>query len=308
MFKTFFKTSKKKLNSIDLINLNSKYDNEKDLLYHRVLEKKQYKNYLKRVKEIRKKRNETYLNNNKIYLIKFKGDMKASKIDFLRNATTSLLRIMKTKDEVLILIESPGGLVSNYGLAASQIERFRKNNIRVTVLIDLVAASGGYLMACVANKIISAPFAIVGSIGVVAQIPNIHRFLEKLNIDVEQHTSGQYKRTLTLLGKNDEKGRKKFIQDLKNTHDLFKMFVKKYRPEIDIDKVSTGEYWYGLQALDLNLIDEIKTSDEFIFEQIQKHQIYEIKMNTKSSIKNKIQLYINNIIYDIYYKIINKFI
>lgn len=304
-----FNNSKKKDSFIiDLIDVNKKFNNINSIIKRSILDKKEYKLYKKSQKNKIKSEELKYKNNKRFYVINFKGDIKVSDIESLRISVTALLNIVKKDDEIIVIIESPGGLVSNYGLAASQLERIRKQNINLTVIIDLVAASGGYLMACVANKIIAAPFSIVGSIGVVAQIPNLNRFLEKYNIDIEQHTSGQYKRTLTLLGKNTEEGRKKFRDSLEKTHKLFKSFVKKYRPEINIEKVSTGEYWYGLQAIELNLIDEIKTSDEFLNEKIKDHKVYEIKLNKKKSIKNKLQMYMNNVIYSIYYKITNKVI
>ena len=292
--------------NIQVVNINEKFNNMKNIVKRSTLNKKEYKVYKKAEKEKQKIYLEKLQQEKIIYVINFNGDVRVSKIDELRTCITALLKIVRKEDEIACIIESPGGLVSNYGLAASQLERIRKKNIKLTVLVDLVAASGGYLMACVANKIIAAPFSIIGSIGVVAQLPNINKLLEKYNIDIEQHTSGKYKRTLTTLGKNNEKGREKFIQDLKRTHELFKTFVKKYRTEVEIEKVSTGEYWYALQALELKLVDEIKTSDEFLYEHSQNHRIYEIKIVSKQNIKNKLKLYVHDMLYNIYYKIINK--
>lgn len=143
--------------------------------------------------------------------------------------------------------------------------------------IDQVAASGGYMMSAVAHKIIAAPFAIVGSIGVVGTIPNIRELLEKNGINVEMHTSGEYKRTLTTVGVNTEEGRNKFKQDLESIHQLFKKHILVYRPSLDIDKVATGEYWFGKDALELGLVDKIQTYDDYLIDLLKKqHNVYEV--------------------------------
>lgn len=142
--------------------------------------------------------------------------------------------------------------------------------------VDKVAASGGYMMACVADKIVAAPFAIIGSIGVVAQVPNIHRLLKKHQVDIELHTAGEYKRTLTMLGENTDAGREKFIEDLNETHHLFKSFVHDNRPSLDIESVATGEYWYGTQAKHKGLIDQIGVSDDLIIEQIENKEVISV--------------------------------
>lgn len=177
-----------------------------------------------------------------LYVLDFKGSMDAHEVTSLREEISAVLAVASAQDEVLLRLESPGGVVHGYGLAASQLERLRKGGIRLTVAVDKVAASGGYMMACVADRIVAAPFAIIGSIGVVAQIPNFHRLLKKNDIDVELHTAGQFKRTLTLFGENTEQGREKFREDLNETHELFKRFVHEQRPSLDIDSVATGEH------------------------------------------------------------------
>ena len=108
-----------------------------------------------------------------------------------------------------------------YGLAASQMQRIRDKKLKLTVCVDKVAASGGYMMAVVADKIIAAPFAVLGSIGVLAQVPNFHRLLKKHDVDFEMLTAGKYKRTLTMFGENTDKGREKFQEDIEDTHVLF---------------------------------------------------------------------------------------
>ena len=200
----------------------------------------------------------------RVYVLDFKGSMDAHEVTSLREEVTAVMAVAKPEDQVVLRLESPGGVVHGYGLAASQLQRLREKNIPLTVAVDKLAASGGYMMACVADKIVAAPFAILGSIGVVAQIPNFNRFLKNKEIDIELHTAGQYKRTLTLLGENTEEGRQKFREDLNETHLLFKDFVKEMRPSLDIDQVATGEHWYGIQAREKGLVDEVGTSDDLL--------------------------------------------
>ncbi len=200
----------------------------------------------------------------RVYVLDFKGSMDAHEVSSLREEVTAVLSVFKPQDQVVLRLESPGGVVHGYGLAASQLQRLRDKQIPLTVAVDKVAASGGYMMACVADKIVAAPFSIIGSIGVVAQIPNFNRFLKNKEIDIELHTAGQYKRTLTLLGENTEEGRQKFREDLNETHHLFKDFVHRMRPTLDIDHVATGEHWYGSQAQEKGLVDEVGTSDDLL--------------------------------------------
>ena len=213
----------------------------------------------------------------RVYVLDFKGSMDAHEVTSLREEVTAVLAVATPQDEVLVRLESPGGVVHGYGLAASQLQRLRERGIPLTVAVDKVAASGGYMMACVASHIVAAPFAIVGSIGVVAQIPNFNRLLKRNDIDVELHTAGQYKRTLTLLGENTEEGREKFREELNETHQLFKDFVKRMRPSLDIEQVATGEHWYGQQAVEKGLVDEINTSDEVILSLMEGREVVNVR-------------------------------
>ncbi len=208
-----------------------------------------------------------------LWVLDFKGSMDAAEVASLREEVSAVLAVAGAGDEVLLRLESPGGVVHGYGLAASQLQRLRQKGVRLTVAVDKVAASGGYMMACVADRIIAAPFAIIGSIGVVAQIPNFNRLLKRNDIDVELHTAGEYKRTLTLFGENTDQGREKFREDLNETHLLFKQFVHDMRPSLDIDQVATGEHWYGSQALEKGLIDTIGTSDDLIIAEMDKFEV-----------------------------------
>jgi serine protease SohB len=223
------------------------------------------------------------------FVLDFKGDMKASAVDSLREEISALLDDGKTSasDEVLVRVESPGGMVHGYGLAAAQLLRIKKAGLKLTICVDKVAASGGYMMACTADKIVAAPFAIVGSIGVVAQLPNFHRLLKKHDVDYKEYTAGEFKRTVSLLGEVTSKGEEKFKEQLEDTHVLFKQFVGENRPKLDVSKVATGEYWYGLQALNLGLVDEIRTSDEVIQEAAKNRLVLHVKFQKKQPFSEK---------------------
>lgn len=238
-------------------------DAHQQKIWHKA-QKKKHKQEAKLAKAKAKQGETLRSDKPRVWVLDFKGSMDAHEVTALREEITAVLAVYKPQDQVVVRLESPGGVVHGYGLAASQLQRLREHNIPLTVTVDKVAASGGYMMACVADKIVSAPFAIVGSIGVVAQLPNFNRFLKSKDIDIELHTAGQYKRTLTLLGENTEEGREKFREELNETHQLFKDFVKRMRPSLDIDQVATGEHWYGQQALEKGLVDEINTSDDVI--------------------------------------------
>lgn len=229
--------------------------------------------------------------NQKIYVLDFKGDMAASAVESLREEITLILSIAKAgRDRVIVRLESPGGMVHGYGLAAAQLVRLREAGFHVTICVDKVAASGGYMMACIANEVLSAPFAIVGSIGVVAQVPNFNRLLKENKIDFELYTAGQYKRTVTMFGENTEEGKAKFEEELQQTHALFKHFVEKYRPQLNVEKVATGEHWYGQDALDLNLVDKLQTSDEYLLGLLPQHDVYLIQTRKKPTLGEKLGL------------------
>lgn len=212
----------------------------------------------------------------RLFVIDFEGDIRASAVAALRDEITAILTAAEDSDEVLVRLESPGGIVHGYGLAASQLVRIRDRGLALTVAVDKVAASGGYLMACVGQRILAAPFAIIGSIGVVAQLPNFNRLLKKHDIDFEQFTAGEHKRTVTLFGKNTPAGRDKFQREIEDVHGLFKEFIASRRPQVDIEEVATGEYWYGTRALEHKLVDEIRTSDDFLLEAARDAEIFRV--------------------------------
>jgi len=261
------------------------------LLQSQVFTKKAFKKSIKKLKSDHKEKEKKLSGSDEkknIFVINFKGDIKASEVESLREEITSILTVVKTSDEVVLILESSGGTVHGYGLAASQLKRIRDREISLTVAVDKIAASGGYMMACVANKIIAAPFAIIGSVGVLAQLPNFHRLMKKYNIDYEQLSAGEYKRTLTLFGENDDKDREKFQEEIEDTHELFKEFIKDNREQVDIDKIATGEHWYGKRALDLQLVDELITSDDYLYTAAADADIYEIAQIRKKPVSEKL--------------------
>lgn len=276
---------------LKVTNLNERYDELKSRILESVMDKKEYKQHLKsQAKDQKKaaKNNKESEPKPKLYVLDFEGDIKASEVETMRDEITALLSVAEPQDEVLLKLDNSGGIVHEHGLAASQLRRIKDANLTLTVSVDKVAASGGYMMACVADKIVAAPFAILGSIGVLAQLPNFHRLLDKAGVDFEQHTAGEYKRTVTMFGKNGEKEREKLKLDLHETHVLFRDFVVDNRPQLDIDKVATGEHWYGKQAIALNLVDELKTSDELLIDALDKYDIYEIYTDIKQPLQDRL--------------------
>ncbi|WP_026375061.1 protease SohB [Aestuariibacter salexigens] len=252
-----------------------------------VLSKDAFKKLTKEKKKQDKNKDEQSTN---LFVIDFKGSMDAHEVECLREEISAILHVASDKDEVLVRLESGGGVVHGYGLAASQLQRIKDANIKLTVCVDKVAASGGYMMACVADKVIAARFAIIGSIGVIAQLPNFNKVLKKHDIEFEQHTAGQFKRTLTLFGENNEAGRQKFREELEDVHQMFKTFVQDNRAELDIDNVATGEYWYGAKAHELGLVDEIGTSDDVLMKAVDSHKIFSVKYSQKRNVAEKLGL------------------
>lgn len=224
----------------------------------------------------------------RVFVLDFNGDIRASEVDLLREEISAVLAFASPSDEVVLRLDSAGGMVHSYGLAASQLERIKSAKIKLTICVDEVAASGGYMMACLADKLIAAPFSILGSIGVVAQLPNFHRVLKKHGVDYETFTAGEYKRTVTMFGENTEKGKEKFIEEIQDTHLLFKEFVAQARPNVDIDKVATGEVWFGRRALEQNLVDELNTSDDFLMKICQSADVYQVRYEIKKSFGERI--------------------
>lgn len=281
---------------IQVTRLNDRLDEMCQTLKAEVVDEKILKEEDKKAKKAEKlarkqeKKTGEQRTKKRVYVLDFQGDIKASATEELRESITAVLSIAQPTDEVVVRLESPGGLVHGYGLAASQLARITQKQIPLTVCVDKVAASGGYMMACVADKIVAAPFAVLGSIGVVAQLPNFNKVLKKHDVDYEIFTAGEYKRTVTMLGENTEKGRRKFMEDLEETHVLFKEFVGEHRPKVNVDEVATGEIWFGRRALEKNLIDHISTSDEYLTALHPQADIVVVRYEHKKRIQDRVGL------------------
>jgi serine protease SohB len=259
---------------LEIKHLNQRYDDMADAIRGASLTPKEIKKALKARERARKARLKSQTHKKRLYVLDFHGDLRATAVAALREEISALLLAAEEGDEVIVRLESGGGLVHSYGLGASQLQRIRDKGIRLTVAVDKVAASGGYLMACVADRIVAAPFAIVGSIGVLSQLPNFSRLLKRHDIDFEQITAGEYKRTLTLFGENTDTARQKVREEVEDTHALFKDFVKTHRPIVDLEKVSTGEHWFGTRAMELKLVDALKSSDDLLLEAQESFDLY----------------------------------
>jgi len=258
-------------------------------------EKKQAKREKKEKKAKKKSDDKDAADKKRIFVLDFEGDPKASQVDDLRQVVTAVLAMARLgKDEVLLRLESPGGMVHAYGLAASQLHRIRNKEIPLTICVDKVAASGGYMMACVASKLIAAPFAYIGSIGVLVQLPNFNRLLKEKNVDYEMVTAGEYKRTLTMFGENTDKGREKMAEDVQEVHALFKDFIKTSRPDMNVDDLATGETWLGSRAKELGLVDAISTSDEYIVNACEEAEVYQVVYEKKKKITDKLGSVLEN--------------
>ncbi len=274
---------------LSIKKLNDKFDETQESLLEVVLSKKA-------LKKAKKEKPKAKKDKKRLFIIDFVGDLRASAVNNLREEITAILLICTPEDEVLLRLDSPGGIVNAYGLAASQLERLKEAKIRLTISVDKMAASGGYMMACIANNIIAAPFAIIGSIGVIAQLPNFHRFLQQKSIDYEQITAGEFKRTLTMLGKNTPEGRAKMQMEVNEIHTLFKNFICEHRPQVNIDKVATGEHWFALQAFERRLVDRLITSDDYLLQAKEDFDLYLLHYKVKKPLAKRISVGFNNML------------
>jgi serine protease SohB len=279
---------------LEVDSINKKYRNLAGALRKAVTPKSDQKKDAKEQKKREKAAAKDASSRPKSFIIDFKGDLKATGVPSLREEVSAILDVATTDDEVIVRLENHGGVVHEHGLAASQLARIRDRDIPLVVCVDKVAASGGYLMACVASKIYAAPFAILGSIGVVAQIPNFNRLLDSHGVDFELITAGKYKRTVTMFGENTDEDRAKLKEELEDVHELFKSAVSAYRPDLDLDKVATGEHWYGTRALELGLADEIKTSDELLTELAADRELFQVAYHIKQPLQKRLMANIDS--------------
>ena len=273
---------------LEVESINKKYKSLAQSLRKAVLKKDERKKQAKEDKKRAKKEEKAPSTRPRSFVIDFKGDLKASAVPSLREEVSAILEVAGEEDEVIVRLENHGGVVHEHGLAASQLVRIRDRGIPLTVCVDKVAASGGYLMACVASRIYAAPFAILGSIGVLAQIPNFNRLLDSHGVDFEQITAGKYKRTVTMFGENTDEDRAKLKEELEDVHSLFKSAVSQYRPDLDLEKIATGEHWYGTRALELGLADEIKTSDELLAERAADRELFQLTYKIKQPLQRRL--------------------
>lgn len=278
--------NKSSTDQLKIEDWSEKWQTQSEALQNFTLNEKELKTLKKQAKK--KNKESEGLKKPNLFVLQFDGDMKASQAEGLKNEITAILNVANTSDEVLMILNSPGGVVHGYGLAASELVRLRNQSIPLTVCLDQIGASGGYMMACTAHKILASPFAIVGSIGVLSQVPNFHRFLKKNEIDYKEYTAGRHKTTVSLLAEITPEKETKFKEMLQATHELFKNHIKQFRPQLDFDQVATGEYWYGTQALALGLIDEISTSQEFLLKKYKTHKILFLKSEKKKKLSEKL--------------------
>ena len=281
---------------LEVENLNKKFRSLADSLRAAVSNKDEQKKAAKERKKQDKAESKNPSVRPRSFVIDFKGDLKASAVASLREEVSAILAVAGEDDEVIVRLENHGGMVHEHGLAASQLSRIRDRDIPLVVCVDKVAASGGYLMACVASKIYAAPFAIIGSIGVIAQLPNFNRLLDSHGVDFEQITAGKHKRTVTMFGKNTDEDRAKLKEELEDVHVLFKDAIARYRTELDLDKVATGEHWFGTRALDLGLTDEIRTSDELLGEKAEDRDLYLVEYKIKQPLQKRLMGNIDGVI------------
>ncbi len=269
-------------------HLNERIERHAWEINEAILDKAGLKQERRRLKRERRDAKHAAAQKRRVFVLDFDGDLGASRVSGLREEISLLLQVLREGDEVLLRLESGGGTIPGYGLAASQLSRIRDRGFRLTISVDKIAASGGYMMASVGQRIIAAPFAIIGSIGVVAQLPNFNRLLRRNDIDFELHTAGEFKRTLTMFGENTDAGREKFREELEDAHKLFKSFLAENRPKLALDHVATGEHWYGLRALNLGLIDEVRTSDDFLLERIKECEVFELHYRPRRSLSERL--------------------
>jgi len=166
---------------------------------------------------------------------------------------------------VVLRINSPGGTVTASDMIYKQVKRIRKGTDRqagkpvVAMMMD-VGASGGYYIACGADRIVAEPTTITGSIGVVMHVLNIKGLFDKLGISAETIKSGQMKDAGSLFRKLTEQEQKVFQDIIDEFYGRFIEVVKTGRPEMPEEKIkeiADGRVFSGQQAKELGLIDNL---------------------------------------------------
>ncbi|MEN8179152.1 MAG: protease SohB [Pseudomonadota bacterium] len=280
---------------IEVRSLNQKYEGMADSLRSVMLAKRAFRRMLKqrrrRSRDEERDQSSADRRRRRVFVLDFHGNIMASAVSSLREEITAILSVAEPSDEVVLRLESSGGLVHSYGLASSQLVRIKDKGIPLTVVVDRIAASGGYMMACVADRLIAAPFAVIGSIGVVSQLPNFHRLLKNHEVDFEQFMAGEYKRTVSLFGETTETARVKLQEEVDNAHALFKTFVKTHRESVELEEVATGEHWFGTRALELNLVDDLRTSDDYLLDACESAELFQISYLEKKRLLAQLSAY-----------------
>lgn len=220
-----------------------------------------------------------------VFVIDYVGSMMASEVVYLTAKIDAIILKSNKDDEVVINITSPGGAVSGYGLVASQIKRLKTAGLKITATVDTVAASGGYMAAVVSDEIIAAPFAMVGSIGVVANVMIYEELLKNIGIQTNVYTSGDSKRTVVPSRVPNAEEEAKLEAQLEEIHSRFKDHVLSFRPDIDEDKVFTGQAFLAADAINFGLVDKIGTSDELLLNLYKDgHRLIEVQFIIEENI------------------------
>ncbi len=250
--------------------------------------KKYEKTERKERKRIEKAATEDSEQRQRVVDLDFKGDSRASGVENLREEVSAVVSTATDNDEVVVRLENPGGAVHEHGLAASQLLRIKDRGVPLTVIVDKVAASGGFLLASIAEQNVAAPFSVLWSIGGASQIPEFNRGPVIPRVGFWEGTARKYKRTVTMFGKNTDEDRAKLKEELEDIHILFKGLVAEQRPSLDIERVATGEHWYGTRALELGLIDKLGTSDDYLISVAKDADVFTVIFKGKQTMQEKI--------------------
>jgi len=210
----------------------------------------------------------------KIALINIEGEITNSRssVFYRRGMVDEWIDQLKQaeRDEnvkaIILNINSPGGPVIDADILYMKIRDLAKKKV-VVALLDRVAASGGYYVACAANKIISHPLTLTGSIGVVMDYINLQGLLEKkLGVEMGVIKSGRYKDIGSPFRPMDTSERKMLQELVDAAHRRFVENISTSRriPVKKLAPICDGRIYSGEQAKELGLVDELGTLDEAI--------------------------------------------
>ncbi|KZX82185.1 hypothetical protein A3715_00045, partial [Oleiphilus sp. HI0009] len=227
-------------------------------------------------------------NKQSIFVLDFKGDKTASSVGSLSKEVSAILSVAKPNDEVFLRLESPGGTITGYGLASQQLIRLREAGIRLVVSVDEIATSGGYMMAAVGDRIIASPTSMLGSIGVIMEVPNFYNLLDRAGVQFHQFTAGKHKRLVSMTNKIGDAAKDQINQDLEKSHELFKNHVHTYRNSVNLESVSHGDVWSAKYCLDNKLVDDLMTSEAYLFDRASRANIFHISWDVERSFSDKL--------------------